>query len=292
MVLAIAAAVGAVVVAPWDGSSPRRLQDRHPTTGRARVPSGEKPILQVLDVRLRRAGISLDARVAVRLWLASSVVGAISTALVLGADGPVGLILGVTAGAVVPVVMVLVKGDDESRRVMASLPEMLELLARSLRGGADLHTALHDLSDGTNEAGLTLKPVLLRVEAGGRLGESFDRWVVDLGHRDASIVRAVIRLGDSTGGSMAPALDRAAATIRERSAIRAEVRALTSQSRASAIVIAASPIGFLAVVSATDPRSAHVLFATSIGRACLIGGLLLDGLGLLWMSRLTSGVER
>jgi len=234
----------------------------------------------------------MEPRSAMRLWLTTGVLGVIVMMVVIGATGPVGLALGALAGVVLPVVMVAARGDRESRRIVAALPEMLELLARSLRGGADLHTALRDLADGPNEAGRTLESVLLRVEAGGRLGESFDRWVVDLGHRDASVVRAVIRLGDSTGGSMAPALDRAAATIRERSAIRSEVRALTSQSRASAIVIAVSPLGFLAVVSATDPRTAHVLFATSIGRACLAGGLLLDGLGLLWMSRLTAGVER
>jgi len=145
---------------------------------------------------------------------------------------------------------------------------------------------------GSNEAGRTLGSVLHRVAAGQRLGEALDRWVVDLGHRDASVVRAVIRLGDSTGGSMATALDRAAATIRERAALRSEVQALTSQSRTSAMVIALSPLGFLAVVAVADPKSSRVLFTTNFGRLSLVSGLLLDGLGLLWMSRLTAEVDR
>jgi len=216
----------------------------------------------------------------------------VSVVVVGGATTPAGVIFGAVVGAAIPVAWVVSRGDRESLQVTESLPEMLELLARSLRGGADLHLALKDLATSGNAAGRSLAPVLRRVEAGGRLGESLDQWVVDLGHRDASVVRAVVRLGDSTGGSMAPAFDRAAATIRERSALRGEIRSLTSQSRASAMVIALSPVGFLVVVAATDPKTSHVLFSTAIGRACLVGGLFLDGLGLLWMSRLTAGVER
>jgi len=286
MVVLLATAV-AIAAVPWHGSPPRPVvkisAEPSPPTSRW---------LADIEERLDTADIAIDAHAAIWLWMASSLAGVIAVVTLGGAESLVPVVFGAAVGAAIPAGWALSRGDRKSLRVMESLPEMLELLARSLRGGAGLHLALGDLAKSGNRAGQSLGPVLRRVEAGGRLGESLDQWVVELGHRDASVVRAVVLLGDSTGGSMAPALDRAAATIRERSALRDEIRALTSQSRASAMVIAASPVGFLAVVAVTDPKTSHVLFSTSIGRACLMGGLFLDGLGLLWMSRLTAGVER
>lgn len=285
-VIVLALSVSAIVGAPWKGRPARTLDSRSGSG-----PGSDVWLSQVRQ-RLQRAGVEVDAAMAVRVWVACSFLGMVVVLFVGGVVTPMGGVLGAVAGAAVPLGWVISRGDRESRLIAESLPELLELLARSLRGGADLHGALADLAVSGNPAGRTLKPVLRRVEDGGRLGEALDQWVVDLGHRDASVVRAVVRLGDSTGGSMAPALDRAAATIRERSALRGEIRALTSQSRASALVISLSPLGFLLVVAATDPKTSHVLFSTAIGRVCLVGGLALDGLGLIWMSRLTAGVEQ
>ena len=283
--LLVVVAVGTVFAAPWGASTPRTPVD---DSGSANlVPDWAA----ALKDRLRRANIDISVRGALRIWAASSLLGVVTVVAVGGARTPAGVVFGALVGAILPAVWLISRGDRESLLITESLPEMLELLARSLRGGADLHLALRDLRGSGNPAGKSITKVLRRVDAGGRLGDSLDQWVVDLGHRDASIVRAVLRLGDSTGGSMAPSLDRAAATIRERTALRGEIRALTSQSRASAMVIALSPVGFLALVAATDPKTSHVLFSTSVGRACLAAGLFLDGLGLFWMSRLTSGVE-
>lgn len=249
-------------------------------------------MIAAISDRLIRAGVEMSPTVACRMWVLSAVAGLLSGVAISGRLDPVAVVFGGSVGILGPAFVIFARGDRASRRVVESLPEMLELLARSLRGGADLRTALRDVAVGPNEAGRTLNSVLRRVAAGERLAEAMDRWAVDLGHRDASVIRAVITLGDSTGGSMATALDRAAATIRERSALRSEIRALTSQSRASAMVIVLSPVVFLALVAVTDPRSSHVLFATNIGRLSLTGGLVLDGLGLLWMSHLTSAVDR
>lgn len=287
MTFAMFALVGVVLigVAPRRGGVPR-VDIGRPL--RLSIGSGFDGFL----VRwIRRADIGLDPRSVRRSWITMAVVGAAGSAMISGFSSLVAVVVGTAVGLAAPMAIGLVRRDRASMRVVASLPEMLELIARSLRGGADLHTALRDVSGGSNEAGRTLGSVLERIDAGERLGEAVDRWVIALGHQDAAIVRAVIRLGDTTGGSMANALNGAAATLRERSALRGEIRALTSQSRASAMVVALSPLAFLVVVAATDPRSSHVLFSTNLGRMCLIGGLILDGVGLFWMHRLTAAVS-
>ncbi|MDQ6725900.1 MAG: type II secretion system F family protein, partial [Actinomycetota bacterium] len=97
---------------------------------------------------------------------------------------------------------------------------------------------------------------------------------------------AALCLGAETGGAQARAVDGVAATVRERLAVAAELRALASQARISALVIGLAPVGFGGFAATTDPRTAQFMFHTPAGLVLLAVGLTLDGLGWLWMQRL------
>jgi tight adherence protein B len=99
---------------------------------------------------------------------------------------------------------------------------------------------------------------------------------------------AALCLGAETGGAQARAIDGVAATLRQRLGVAAEARALASQARASAAVMAVAPVAFCALTSATDPRVAAFLLRSPGGIAVLGAGLLLDTAGAVWMARITS----
>ncbi len=97
---------------------------------------------------------------------------------------------------------------------------------------------------------------------------------------------AALCLGAETGGAQARAVDGVAATVRERQAVAAELRALSSQARISALVIGLAPIAFGVFAATTDPRTAEFMLHTPAGLILLSAGLVLDALGWLWMQRL------
>jgi tight adherence protein B len=88
------------------------------------------------------------------------------------------------------------------------------------------------------------------------------------------------------GGRAADALDGLASSLRDRLAVIAEARALSSQARMSAIVIGGAPLVFLVWSAMTDPHALHGMGATAVGRVCIVVGLALEGLGLWWMRRI------
>jgi Flp pilus assembly protein TadB len=61
---------------------------------------------------------------------------------------------------------------------------------------------------------------------------------------------------------------------------------LSAQTRLSAVVVGAAPLGYLAFSALVDPRSLGVLVGTGVGRVCLVVGLALEGLAALWMRRI------
>ena len=169
-----------------------------------------------------------------------------------------------------------------------ALPQALELTARALRSGASVLTALDTVATEMPETGWA--EVVGRVRGGLDLTEALDGWIGDRSERQTAA--ALLVLGHRSGAAMAASLDRAAASLRQRRALGDEIRALTSQTRVSGMVVAAAPAGFAAVIAVADPGALGALVATPIGLLSLVAGLVLEGLGISWMGRLSRGVVR
>lgn len=192
------------------------------------------------------------------------------------------------AGAVGALVVLRGRGD---RMYARALPLGLDLVARSLRTGASLHQAVAEAGDATPGAvGADLRAVAAECRLGRPLVAAVEAWAARRPLPAVRLAAAALCLGAETGGAQARAVDGVAATLREHAALHGEVRALTSQARISALVIAVAPVVFCALTVAVDPASATFLLRTPLGLTLLVAGVGLDALSAAWMHRLTSRV--
>lgn len=166
-----------------------------------------------------------------------------------------------------------------------AVPLVLELLARELRSGVTIAQAFRNVAPAADPA-LDLDLMVQRLGQGAGLTAAVDWWVTRLDRSDAAVVAGVFHLGAETGTAVADALDRAASGIRARGELSDEVRALTAQSRASAVLVGLAPLAFAAVLAAAEPASLTFLFGSPLGIGCLLVGLVLDAVGFWWMHRL------
>jgi tight adherence protein B len=212
-------------------------------------------------------------------------------ALVAGGPGLAGVaVVALGAG---PALVVRTRSGRADERIEQALPVALEAVARSLRTGASLRQAVEEAgraSAGGGGGGRALSAELSRAAAEAAQGASLVGALEAVADRrplpGVRLGVAALCLGAETGGAQARAVDGVAATVRERLAVAAELRALSSQARISALVIGLAPVGFGAFAAATDPRTAQFMFHTPAGLALLVGGLILDTIGWLWMQRL------
>ena len=283
MVLVTAWAGRAAVHAHRPERVASRLREGRPTRGPKSVPRPPAPAW--LAARLAEADVRLDPEVVWWGWLASSLALA-AAAVVVG--GP-GLAL-VATGAMVsaPVVAWQLLRHRQQARLEAALPGMVDAIAAALRSGASLRQAVGEAGVATpGPLGEDLCRVVDATERGASLVGSLERWAGQRPLAGVRLVVAALCLGAETGGAGARAVEGVAATLRQRLAARGEVRALATQGRVSAAVIAVMPLAFSALASVTDPRTSGFLLGTPVGLGCLAAGLALDALGALWMGRLT-----
>ena len=176
-----------------------------------------------------------------------------------------------------------VQGRRGERRRRTRLPLTLEVIARELRAGVTLDSALRRAAR-VDETGLA--EAVARVEQGEKTIDAVDRWLAEVSPDDAALVGGVFHLGLRTGVATADALERAAISVRARHEILDEIDALTAQSRTSAVLVAAAPFGFLLLVGSVDGASVAFLVMDPRGWFCLLGGVTLDVVGFWWMRRL------
>lgn len=181
----------------------------------------------------------------------------------------------------------------DARRVTEALPLFLEDVARGLRSGASMRASIAAAAPAATEPLCgDLEVVLRRLESGVALSDALGEWADR--RPDQRLVRLVtvaVALAAQVGGSMAQAVDGVADTIRAEVALEAEVRALASQARASAALVALLPVAFGGVAGLLDARTAGFLLRSQVGLACLVGGVGLNVAGFAWMRRTAASIR-
>ena len=165
---------------------------------------------------------------------------------------------------------------------------LLESTTRRLRSGSSLRLALASAAGDCAEP--ADRELTEAIGTGAPMHPILEAWMQ--GAPPARLlVGTALQLAADSGGAVASVFDGVAESLRDRLALDREVAALSSQARASALVLIVAPAVFAVLMASIDSRVAAVQFTTPIGWACCIVGLGLDALGALWMSRMIARVR-
>lgn len=247
--------------------------------------------------RLQRSGVLAAALEQARLAAAPAEV--VTTGLVVGAavgvaavllGVPVGgaLLFAVLAGAV-PYGAVAALAARRCRAFARDLPDVLALLAGTLRAGVPLTAALEAAA---TEASESIAPELRRVAGETALGralpEAFDAVGVRMRSEEMCWVGMAVEIHQQAGGNLAEILDTVARTVAQRQRLRREVASLTAEGRISAVVLGVLPFGLAGVIAVVNPGYLATLLQTGAGTSLVVGaGIAMLG-GFVWMRRIVN----
>jgi tight adherence protein B len=253
---------------------------------RRRVPAWLAPrVERALDA----AAIDVPVQRAMSTWLWSAAVAAVVGFGLGGTQIALGFAAAAAVGA--PIV-VLALHERRGRQIAAAVPETLELVASELRSGGTIATAVGAVAAGDGPLASDMARVDTRVRLGASLSDALRAWSQERAVAGVHASAGALALCASVGGRSADALDGLATSLRDRLAVAAEARALSSQAQMSAVVVGGAPLVYIAWSALVDPDALHVLTGTLFGRVCLVLGLGLEALAAWWMRSIVRNGSR
>ncbi|MGY2084391.1 type II secretion system F family protein [Blastococcus sp. SYSU DS0539] len=246
----------------------------------------------VLAQRDGGSGLARDLQAAgLRLRPADFVLLTCSGLVVAGALGLLlgGLLLGVVLAALAPLVAKVLLSVLAGRRRAAfadQLDDSLQLMASSLRAGHSILRAVDSVAqEGAAPTSEEFARIINETRVGRDLGAAIDEVADRMRSEDFTWVAQAIAIQREVGGNLAEVLDRVGHTIRERNAIRRQVKALAAEGKLSAYVLMALPIGVGLFLFLIRPEYMSVFTESLIGYAMLAAVAVLLTAGGLWLRK-------
>ncbi|WP_051608780.1 type II secretion system F family protein [Fodinicurvata fenggangensis] len=193
--------------------------------------------------------------------------------------------LSVIFGIGLPHFTVVYLGARRQKKILAQLPDVLDMIVRSVRAGLPLTQSLMAVGDQIDEPlGSELSNIGRQTKLGVPLDEALLSVAERLDIQEFYFLVTSLTLQQKTGGSLADTLGNLSDLLRQRHQVRNKIKALSSEARASAYLIGSLPIALLGGMSVLNPGYLQPLFETDTGNILLWigGGGIVTGAIVMW----------
>jgi tight adherence protein B len=245
--------------------------------------ASRRGILQYLEERLDQANLPVRPAEALFLYIVGVV---LVTFLAMLVNPIVAIVVGAAAG-VGPWVALNVMGERRTTAFTSQLPDMLQLLATTLRSGFSilqgLDTVARQLPEPTGEE---MRQVVAEARLGRPLIQSLDDVAKRVHSDDFDWVVTAIAIQREVGGNLAELLDTVAGTMQERERLRREVKTLTAEGRIGAIILSILPLAIGLFVYSVNPSYIQPMWHSLVGKIFLFGSAGLMAVGIVWLRKI------
>ncbi|WP_298195926.1 type II secretion system F family protein [Novosphingobium sp.] len=157
-------------------------------------------------------------------------------------------------------------------------PDAIELLVRGLRSGLPVTETLGIVSSEVpGPVGEEFKLVSERIKIGKTMEDALQDTANRLGTPEFQFFCITLAIQRETGGNLAETLSNLADVLRKRAQMKLKIRAMSSESKASAYIVGVLPFAVFGLIWMLNPDYAHKFF---IDERLMVAG----GFGLVWMS--------
>ncbi len=250
--------------------------------------AGSQSRIEALALRLHRTGkpwtVAQYFYVSLGLFLAIAVLVYLKTgapALSLG----VGLVIG--AGLPHMVVNYFVKKRTNDFTV--KFPDAIELLVRGLRSGLPVTETLSVVAQEVpGPVGEEFKAVVDRIKLGRSMEEALQETADRLNTAEFSFFCITLAIQRETGGNLAETLSNLADVLRKRAQMKLKIKAMSSESKASAYIVGSLPFIVFGLIYWVNPKYIGNFFIDERLMVAGIGGFIWMSIGGFIMAKMVS----
>jgi tight adherence protein B len=178
------------------------------------------------------------------------------------------------------------------QRAESQLPDFLRGLSTAMRAGSSFAQALTLVGqEFPDPLGREVQRLSRREALGATLEDALSELAERVPSKDLQLAIIAIQTQREVGGALSPLLESVVETLAQRQALKAEVRTLTAQGRASGTVLTLLPIGLGLLIWFINPTYVHPVLTTGLGHIMLAYGIGSLIVGSIIIRRLVKGPD-
>ncbi|MDZ7588928.1 MAG: type II secretion system F family protein [Parasphingorhabdus sp.] len=259
-------------------------QRRRPNGNDGNTPSR----IDMLATRLDRTGKNWTLK---QYTIASVGLGAVVAAALLLKGAPLALTAGLSLlmGAGLPhfVVGFLIK--RRVNKFNASFPDAIELLVRGLRSGLPVTETIGVVAtEVSGPVGEEFAMVVDRIKIGRTMEDSLQEGARRLDTPEFKFFCITLAIQRETGGNLAETLSNLADVLRKRAQMKLKIRAMSSESKASAYIVGSLPFVVFGLVWSVNPTYLAGFFYEDRLIIAGLGGLTWMSIGVFIMAKMVN----
>jgi tight adherence protein B len=245
------------------------------------------PNIGLLRLRLARSGWRLKVGDYLLACLALSAVTMLAMLLALDVSWLIDALVALIIGVGLPHVALQQQINRRLKKFASLLPEALDLIVRGIRSGLPASEALKTIADEIDApVGTEFRQVTDQMRIGVALDEAMWAAARRLGIAEFNFLVISMSIQQETGGNLAEILEKLSDMVRRREQMRLKVRAMSSEARASAMIIGSLPFIMCGVISFVNPSYMSILFTDPRGWVMIGVGLTSLLIGLAVMAKM------
>ncbi|WP_298301607.1 type II secretion system F family protein [uncultured Erythrobacter sp.] len=239
--------------------------------------AGSASRTEALEMRLERTGKGWTLSQYIYASLGLSLFVAVLIYLQSGA-ALLSLGIGAVIGLGLPHLVVGFFIKKRTNNFVAKFPDGIELLVRGLRSGLPVAETLQVVAEEVpGPVGIEFKGVVERIKIGKTMEDSLQEAGDKLGIPEFNFFTITLAIQRETGGNLAETLSNLADVLRKRSQMKLKIKAMSSESKASAYIVGSLPFIVFGLIYWINPDY--------LGQFFVDDRLIIAGLGgLVWMS--------
>lgn len=244
-------------------------------------------LIRRLNNLIDQAGLNIDTKFFILIMIIAALFGlAIGIALQRGIVFP---FLFFVIGGSIPLLYLSKKRIGRINRFTEQLPNALDMIARSLRAGHSLSSAIQVVGSESPEptSGL-FKNVYEEQTLGLSLIDALTRMLERMPSMDLRLFVTSVSIHKEVGGNLAEMLEKLGNTIRERIRIKRQIQVYTAQGRLSGYILAALPAFMAVMLYFIAPDYIMELIEVTTGRYAIGIAVTAQIIGFLVIRRLVN----
>jgi len=243
---------------------------------------------EALAIRLERTGKGWSPS---QYWYTSLGIALVVVAIIYLKTGSVLLSLGVgaLAGAGIPHMVVNSLIKKRINKFNTKFPDGIDLLVRGLRSGLPVTETLGVVAQEVpGPVGEEFKAAVERMKIGRTMDESLQVTADKLGTAEFQFFVITLAIQRETGGNLAETLSNLSDVLRKRAQMKLKIKAMSSESKASAYIVGALPFIVFGMISWINPEYTGGFFTDDRLIITGLGGLVWMGIGAFIMAKMVS----